>query len=185
MSCCRSQQTGFSASSKSVRAAPKTMKNCLRTCDHSTTCSRRRTSWARQRGANAIDREDVATAISERRRRLSRIQSRTIDAIKRNTLLIDTSGEQVGQVNGLSVVDLGEFRFGHPVRITATTRIGTGQVVGHRTRGGTGWRDPLERHDDPVIGAVFSLRNGHAAFLARERRIRAILWGESRVTAPR
>jgi lon-related putative ATP-dependent protease len=85
--------------------------------------------WARQRGAEAIDHEDVKRAISERRRRLNRIQSQTIDAIRRNTLLIDTSGEQVGQVNGLSVVDLGEFRFGHPVRITATTRIGTGQVV--------------------------------------------------------
>ena len=85
--------------------------------------------WARQRDAEAIDREDVARAIRERQRRLSRIQSRTIDAIKRDTLLIDTSGEQVGQANGLSVVDLGEFRFGRPVRITATTRIGTGQVV--------------------------------------------------------
>ena len=85
--------------------------------------------WARQRGAEKIDREDVARAIAERHRRLSRIQSRTIDAIKRDTLLIDTAGAQVGQVNGLSVVDLGEFRFGHPVRITATTRIGTGHVV--------------------------------------------------------
>ena len=43
--------------------------------------------------------------------------------------MIDTSGECVGQVNGLSVVDLGDYRFGHPVRITATTRIGTGDVV--------------------------------------------------------
>ncbi len=85
--------------------------------------------WARERDAEAIDEEDVTRAINEQRRRLSRIQSQTIDAIKRNTLLIDTSGERVGQVNGLSVVDLGEFRFGHPVRITATTRIGTGQVV--------------------------------------------------------
>jgi predicted ATP-dependent protease len=44
-------------------------------------------------------------------------------------LLIDTSGERVGQVNGLSVIDLGEFRYGHPARITATTRIGTGNVI--------------------------------------------------------
>ena len=52
-----------------------------------------------------------------------------MEAIERDTLLIDTSGECVGQVNGLSVVDLGDYRFGHPVRITATTRIGTGDVV--------------------------------------------------------
>jgi predicted ATP-dependent protease len=57
------------------------------------------------------------------------MQSRVIDAIKREILLIDTSGECVGQINGLSVTDLGEYRYGHPVRITATTRIGTGDVV--------------------------------------------------------
>jgi predicted ATP-dependent protease len=85
--------------------------------------------WAGQRGADHIDVEDVARAIEERNRRLGRLQSRTIDAIRRNTLLIDTSGERVGQVNGLSVIDLGEFRYGHPVRITATTRIGTGNVI--------------------------------------------------------
>jgi len=85
--------------------------------------------WARQRGAKAVEVDDVVRATVEGRRRLSRVQARTIDAIKRDTLLIDTAGECVGQVNGLSVVDLGEFRYGHPVRITATTRIGTGDVV--------------------------------------------------------
>jgi len=85
--------------------------------------------WARQRNSAEIDAGDIAKAVSERRRRLGRMQSRVIDAIKRETLLIDTSGECVGQVNGLSVTDLGDFRYGHPVRITATTRIGTGDVV--------------------------------------------------------
>ncbi len=85
--------------------------------------------WARQRGADEVDAGDVEKAVSERRRRFSRMQSRVIDAIKRDTLLIDTSGECIGQVNGLSVTDLGEYRYGHPVRITATTRVGTGDVV--------------------------------------------------------
>ena len=85
--------------------------------------------WARHRGAGEVDPGDVAKAVNERRRRFSRVQSRVIDAIKRETLLIDTSGECVGQVNGLSVTDLGELRYGHPVRITATTRVGTGDVV--------------------------------------------------------
>jgi predicted ATP-dependent protease len=85
--------------------------------------------WARQRGATEVDAGDVEKAVSERRRRFSRMQSRVIDAIKRDTLLIDTSGECIGQVNGLSVTDLGEYRYGHPVRITATTRVGTGDVV--------------------------------------------------------
>jgi lon-related putative ATP-dependent protease len=85
--------------------------------------------WARRRNSDKLELEDVVKALSERRGRWSRIQSKTIDAIKRDTLLIDTSGECIGQVNGLSVVDLEAYRFGHPVRITATTRIGTGDVV--------------------------------------------------------
>jgi predicted ATP-dependent protease len=85
--------------------------------------------WARERGGAEVDVGDIAKAVSERRRRFSRLQNRIIDAIRRDTLLIDTSGECVGQVNGLSITDLGEFRYGHPVRITATTRVGTGDVV--------------------------------------------------------
>ena len=85
--------------------------------------------WARRRNSDKLDLEDVLRALRETRSRWSRIQSKTIDAIKRDTLLIDTSGDCVGQVNGLSVVDLEAFRFGHPVRITATTRIGTGNVI--------------------------------------------------------
>jgi lon-related putative ATP-dependent protease len=85
--------------------------------------------WARQRKSDKLDVDDVTRALNEQRRRLSRVQIKIVDAIRRDTLLIDTSGDCVGQVNGLSVVDLEAFRFGHPVRITATTRIGTGSVV--------------------------------------------------------
>ena len=85
--------------------------------------------WAKRRNAAVVDIEDVVTATEKHRRRFDRLQTRIIDAITRDTLLIDTSGECVGQVNGLSIIDLGEFRYGHPVRITATTRIGTGSVV--------------------------------------------------------
>jgi lon-related putative ATP-dependent protease len=85
--------------------------------------------WARQRGTKRVDATDVSKAIDEIARRLGRTQARVADAIQRDTLLIDTEGACVGQVNGLSVVGLAEFRFGHPVRITATTRIGTGTVV--------------------------------------------------------
>jgi lon-related putative ATP-dependent protease len=85
--------------------------------------------WARQRDAERVDVEDVVAAIGHSKRRHDRLQSNVVDAITRNTLLIDTAGECIGQINGLSVVDLGEFRFGHPVRITATTRIGKGVVV--------------------------------------------------------
>jgi lon-related putative ATP-dependent protease len=85
--------------------------------------------WARQRGGGSVDVEDVTTATEKHRRRFDRLQTNILDAITRDTLLIDTSGACVGQVNGLSIIDLGQFRYGHPVRITATTRIGTGDVV--------------------------------------------------------
>ncbi len=85
--------------------------------------------WARQRGADQVAIEDVTEAIRQRDNRQDRMQKKIVDAITRNTLLIDTTGECVGQVNGLSVIDLGEYRFGHPVRITATTRVGKGDVV--------------------------------------------------------
>jgi predicted ATP-dependent protease len=85
--------------------------------------------WAQRRNSDLVEIDDVVKAIRQRERRFNRVQSKVVDAIERDTLLIDTSGARVGQVNGLSVIDLGEFRFGHPVRITATTRIGTGDVV--------------------------------------------------------
>jgi lon-related putative ATP-dependent protease len=84
---------------------------------------------ARERGAGSVSIDDVIEAIRHRKRRLSRAQERIVDAIQRNTLLIDTAGTCVGQVNGLSVVDLGDYRFGFPARITATTRVGSGDVV--------------------------------------------------------
>ena len=51
------------------------------------------------------------------------------EQILRDNLLIDSSGGHVGQVNGLAVIDLGDFMFAHPVRITATARIGEGDVI--------------------------------------------------------
>ena len=43
--------------------------------------------------------------------------------------MIDTAGEKLGQINGLSVLQLGDFAFGHPSRITASVRLGGGKVI--------------------------------------------------------
>jgi len=85
--------------------------------------------WARQRDTASVQREDIARAVDEQRRRLGRVQSRIAESIEHDVRLIDTSGSRVGQVNGLAVLQLGETSFGHPVRITATTRLGSGDVV--------------------------------------------------------
>jgi lon-related putative ATP-dependent protease len=85
--------------------------------------------WASQSGSDRVNAGHIRQAVDEMARRLGRMQGRIQDAMQRDILLIDTSGDRVGQVNGLSVIDLGEYRFGHPVRITATTRVGSGRVV--------------------------------------------------------
>jgi len=85
--------------------------------------------WAGEAGHEAIAYEDVERAIRERIRRKDRIRDRVYEAIERDTLLIDTQGEAVGQVNGLSVTGIGGFAFGRPSRITARVRMGTGKLI--------------------------------------------------------
>ena len=85
--------------------------------------------WAGKEGADVVSADHVQTAIDKRIYRSDRLRERTQEEILRDTIYIDTEGEQVGQVNGLSVLQLGDFAFGRPTRITARTRLGKGEVV--------------------------------------------------------
>lgn len=85
--------------------------------------------WARQAGRERIESEDIETAIRRERHRHSQLRDRLGEQIIRDIKLIDTSGSQVAQVNGLSVMELGGHGFGLPSRITATARLGTGGVI--------------------------------------------------------
>jgi len=80
-------------------------------------------------GRTSVLREDVDSALAARIRRADRLRDSLHDAVLRETLLISTCGTQVGQVNGLAVIDLGDFMFGRPMRITATARLGDGDVI--------------------------------------------------------
>jgi lon-related putative ATP-dependent protease len=84
---------------------------------------------ARQARRAAVVAADIESAIAGREARAGRLMRRVHELILRGTVLIDTAGGRVGQVNGLSVVDIGEFPFGEPTRITATTRVGAGEVI--------------------------------------------------------
>ena len=84
---------------------------------------------ASKREAAHIARQDVDSALSAREARLDRLRDRLLENIRRGSLLIDTGGEAIAQVNGLAVTELGGFAFGHPVRITATTRLGEGKII--------------------------------------------------------
>ncbi|HEX9178758.1 MAG TPA: ATP-binding protein [Burkholderiales bacterium] len=72
---------------------------------------------------------DVERAVAAQIRRADRLRERVHEAILRGVVFIDTAGERAGQVNGLSVFELGGFAFAQPSRITATTRLGEGEVV--------------------------------------------------------
>jgi len=85
--------------------------------------------WAGKSGNDVVSADDVQRAIDAQIYRSDRLRERAQEAILRETLLIDTEGESIGQVNGLSVVQLGEFAFGRPTRITAQVRMGKGEVV--------------------------------------------------------
>ncbi len=80
-------------------------------------------------GAGIIEREHVDSALQAHRHRNERIQERYQEEILRGQLLIATDGLHVGQINGLAVAMLGESTFAHPVRITATVRMGEGEII--------------------------------------------------------
>jgi len=85
--------------------------------------------WARQRGATAVGAADVQRALDAQTRRADQVRELVQEEITSGTVMIDVQGAQVGQVNGLSVSQLGRFSFGRPSRITARTRLGNGKVV--------------------------------------------------------
>ncbi len=85
--------------------------------------------WAKKEQQKIIQRKHVVTAIKEKIERLSLIENKIQELIEQGTLMIDTEGSTVGQVNGLSVYDMGEYSFGKPVRITAKTSIGRAGII--------------------------------------------------------
>ena len=84
---------------------------------------------AREAGNGAISADDVQGAIDAREQRHARIRERLLESTLRGTLLVSVEGSVIGQINGLSVMQLGEHAFGHPTRITARVRMGRGEVV--------------------------------------------------------
>jgi lon-related putative ATP-dependent protease len=85
--------------------------------------------WAAQEKREVVARADVEHAIDAQIKRSDRLRERSHEAILRGILHIDTDGEQVGQINGLSVFQLGDFSFAQPSRITANTRLGEGELI--------------------------------------------------------
>ncbi len=85
--------------------------------------------WAEKAGQDVVTADSVQKAIDAQTHRADRLRERMQEAILRDTVLIDTEGKVEGQINGLSVISLGNFMFGRPTRITARVSMGKGEVV--------------------------------------------------------
>lgn len=85
--------------------------------------------WAREAAQAVVTALHVQQAIDAQEYRADRARERALEDIQRQTLLIETAGEVVGQLNGLAVLQVGDFAFGKPGRITARVTRGEGQVV--------------------------------------------------------
>jgi ATP-dependent Lon protease len=85
--------------------------------------------WARLAGAATVGAAHVRQALAERVYRSDRIAAKVRELIEEGTLRISIDGSRVGQVNGLSVWDLGDYRFGRPSRVTASVGVGREGLV--------------------------------------------------------
>jgi len=85
--------------------------------------------WAQQSNKNRVFAEDVKKAIDEKIYRSNRIEKRLQELIDNGTIMVDVKGSVVGQVNGLSVMQLGDRMFGKPSRITVRTFLGNDGVI--------------------------------------------------------
>jgi lon-related putative ATP-dependent protease len=80
--------------------------------------------WAEEERAPLIEAKHVEKTIEEKVYRSNLIQQRINEMIDKGMIIIDAEGGKIGQVNGLSVIDLGDFAFGRPTRITASVGVG-------------------------------------------------------------
>jgi predicted ATP-dependent protease len=76
-----------------------------------------------------VSADHVEQAIEHKVYRSNLIEQRLLEMVAEGSLMIDFEGARVGQVNGLSVLSLGDYSFGRPVRITATAGPGRGALV--------------------------------------------------------
>ena len=85
--------------------------------------------WARKNNHELVSWKDVQKAIDAKQYRLNKYENRVQEMFEKGTLFISTKGEQVGQVNGLSVINIGDYVFGKPSRISVRTYLGRSGVM--------------------------------------------------------
>lgn len=86
-------------------------------------------TWAKLGKSKVITKEFIDKALTERIDRVKKYDTKYVEMIEENTLLINTSGYEVGVINGLTVMTIGDYTFGKPARITANTYLGKSGIV--------------------------------------------------------
>ena len=85
--------------------------------------------WAVKENSPSVKEEHVDKAIEEKIYRLNMIEDKIQELIKEGVIMIDITGDKVGQVNGLSILNMGDYSFGRPSKITAETSLGRAGVI--------------------------------------------------------
>lgn len=110
--------------------------------------------WAERLGHEVVQAQDVELAIRKREFRSSLIEERVRELVEDGTIVIATEGEKVGQVNGVAIVDVGDYSFGRPARVSARVSLGRGGV------------ESIEREIDlsgPIHSKGFMILSGYLA----------------------
>lgn len=86
-------------------------------------------TWAKISKSKVVTSKFIDKALEERVERVKKYDSKYLEMIKENSLLINTSGFEVGELNGLTVMSIGDYTFGKPAKITVNTYTGKSGVV--------------------------------------------------------
>ncbi len=86
-------------------------------------------TWAKIAKSKIVTKDHVQKALDERVNRIKKYDAKYIEMIQEETLLIETQGYKVGQINGLTVITVGDYSFGKPSKITANTYMGKSGIV--------------------------------------------------------
>lgn len=86
-------------------------------------------TWAKIDKVKVITKEYIDKALQERIERIKKFDEKYVEMIKKETLLISTTGSKIGQINGLTVLSIGDYSFGKPAKITANTYMGKSGII--------------------------------------------------------
>lgn len=86
-------------------------------------------TWARLSKSKVVTEKFVSKALEERVDRVKKYDSKYLEMIKENSLLINTSGSEIGEINGLTVMTIGDYTFGKPAKITVNTYTGKNGII--------------------------------------------------------